>query len=408
MEWHSSKKTFKQYLSYRYRTPLEQHPKFRKWDFPSSYDDDTVISLYESEEHMPAVLTPPQDTNYSISTVGYDFGYLLKFDVVIFSKELEKKGLNVFSRSFKTKSDDKTVYSIIDRIKTLVPQSTFKEVTYSEANHAKLWNDDLFVMFNPWSSDQYTFSIHVYSHDKNLVDMLHDSLYDRDIDRPILSWHYLDQSGHIVSHDLEFSFKQTTLDCHYPWLNNTRYNGVDDMYEQYRKSDASILILVGEPGTGKTSFIRNYIKKYNCHTVVTYDEKLIKSDEFFINYIADTKQQLLVVEDADLLLTTRESHGNQTMSKLLNMSDGLINLFNKKVMFTTNLEKVNQIDDAIMRPGRCFDVIKFQKLTTTEANEVAKQHDISLLPENDDGYTLSEVFNQYQNNTKKTKIGFGF
>ena len=376
---------------------------YKPYSLPSSSLTDSPMI----RQDMPAVLQQHNtNANFSVSTVGYDFGYLLKFDVVVFSKELETRGYNVFSRTFKTKSDNKTIYSIIDSIEKLLPKITFKKVIYSESNHAKIWSDDIFIMFTPWSSDQYTFSVHVYCNEKAIADMLHDNLYDRDVDRPILSWHYIDQTNHIVSHDLEFSFKQVTLDCHYPMLMNDRYKGVNDMYEQYRKSDASILILIGEPGTGKTSFIRNYIKTYNCHTVVTYDERLIKSDEFFINYIADPKQQLLVVEDADLLLTMRESSGNQTMSKLLNMSDGLINLFNKKVIFTTNLEKVNQIDDAIMRPGRCFDTIRFRKLSTTEANVVSKSHNLPLLPENSDGYTLSEIFNQYQNETKKTRFGF--
>jgi ATP-dependent 26S proteasome regulatory subunit len=42
------------------------------------------------------------------------------------------------------------------------------------------------------------------------------------------------------------------------------------------------------------------------------------------------------------------------MSRFLNISDGLIKLPNKKLVFTTNVTNFENIDSALLRPGRCF------------------------------------------------------
>ena len=218
-----------------------------------------------------------------------------------------------------------------------------------------------------------------------------------------LHWHFITPDG--SSHNVEIAIPNNTLtvrDSHYPYLDE----GVDGFLAKFHSDKAPILILMGEPGTGKTSFIKNYINKYSLDTVVTYDEKIMNSDGFYVDYLLSKENQLLVIEDADLLLSSREAAGNRTMSKLLNLGDGLVPLLNKKVVFTTNLATINDIDAAIIRPGRCYDVVNFRKLTLAEANKVSEEAGLEKLTEDKD-YGLSDIYNRQTFHVRQRRGGFG-
>lgn len=179
--------------------------------------------------------------------------------------------------------------------------------------------------------------------------------------------------------------------------------GVKNYVDGFLNSDASIIILIGEPGTGKTNFIRYMLYQMEKEVFLSYDENILKKDDIFISFVADSNAGAFVIEDADLLLKSRKV-GNDIMSKLLNVGDGLIRLNGKKLIFSTNLESVSDIDPAIMRPGRCYDALKFRKLTLKEANAVCDDYSLENLVENKD-YTLAEIFTR-RKKTYERKFGF--
>jgi len=124
-------------------------------------------------------------------------------------------------------------------------------------------------------------------------------------------------------------------------------------------------------------------------------------------FIKDNNINFLVFEDADAYLTSRES-GNKVIHKFLNAGDGLISKSNKKIIFTTNLQSITDIDSALTRPGRCHDILQFRSLTTDESIKVASICKIEIkLPEKE--YTIAEIFNTQTNTEKKVirNIGFG-
>ena len=81
----------------------------------------------------------------------------------------------------------------------------------------------------------------------------------------------------------------------------------------------------------------------------------------FINF-AMQPNAMMVLEDIDVHLSSR-SDGNTFMYKLLGSSDGLIKNTNRKIVISTNLPNVKDIDDALVRDGRCFATVEFKKLT---------------------------------------------
>jgi molybdopterin-guanine dinucleotide biosynthesis protein len=191
----------------------------------------------------------------------------------------------------------------------------------------------------------------------------------------------------------------------YPWIDES-YTQLTDYIDEYIDSDASVLILIGPPGTGKTTFIKNLIHRSKANAKVAYDPAVMMQDGFFAGFIGD-ETRFLIMEDADEFLKTR-TEGNTMMHKFLNVSDGLISASDKKLVFSTNLPNVGDIDEALMRPGRCFDVLQFRELTRKEAKAVLAE--VGLERELPDGekITLAEVFSAQPSGKTFTRRKIGF
>lgn len=194
----------------------------------------------------------------------------------------------------------------------------------------------------------------------------------------------------------------------YPFLKGER---LADYYDRYMSSSANILLLIGPPGTGKTTFIRGLLAHRNCSAIVTYDAGILEKDGFFARFIEDDAE-IMVLEDSDAFLKSR-SDGNTMMHRFLNVGDGLVTTKGKKMIFSTNLPSIRDIDSALIRPGRCFDIVTFAPLSLQDANKLADKLDAKL-PQRTGGdsleYSIAEVFNEQSDNSKKTqanrKVGF--
>jgi ATP-dependent 26S proteasome regulatory subunit len=193
-------------------------------------------------------------------------------------------------------------------------------------------------------------------------------------------------------------------DSSYPFIKE----GVDNFVNSFLNSSECILVLIGPPGTGKSNFIKYLISESSRDAIVTYDPKIMQSDSMFAMFV-EGNYGSLIMEDADTFLSAR-STGNEMMSKLLNVSDGIVSMAGKKIIFSTNLENMNDVDPALLRPGRCFAVLQFRDMKYDESVAFLKHHEIdSWQPEKDKTYSLASLYNQTKRTRsveEKRKVGF--
>jgi ATP-dependent 26S proteasome regulatory subunit len=181
----------------------------------------------------------------------------------------------------------------------------------------------------------------------------------------------------------------------YPFLEG---QDLGEYYDNFMESNASILLLIGPPGTGKTTFIRGLLQHTNSSAIVSYDANILEKDYVFADFIEGDKS-VLVLEDADMFLKSRKE-GNTMMHKFLNVGDGLVTTRNKKLVFSTNLPSISDIDPALVRPGRCYDILHFGELNQTEAETLAKKTGVKLNGKRDK-WSIADVF--FNENTNKVK-----
>jgi len=84
---------------------------------------------------------------------------------------------------------------------------------------------------------------------------------------------------------------------------------------------------------------------------------------------ADQRSKLIVLEDAgELMLPDARSTAGQGLSRLLNLTDGLIGQGLKVLILITTNEPLSALHPAVIRPGRCLAEIEFGPLPSEEAN----------------------------------------
>jgi hypothetical protein len=129
---------------------------------------------------------------------------------------------------------------------------------------------------------------------------------------------------------------------------------------------------------------------------ITDPESLLGKAEYLLNLIIqdtedDERWRLLVMEDTGELLSidARQNVG-QALSRLLNVTEGLLGQGLRVLFLITTNEEIGKLNPAVTRPGRCLSAIEFAPLTHEEARRWLARAGTAAEPEG--AMTLSELY----------------
>lgn len=182
-----------------------------------------------------------------------------------------------------------------------------------------------------------------------------------------IDWHFLTAKKELENTAIEELADDILYDQAYPDFKG----GVSQFIKAYLDAKETVLVLQGPPGTGKTRLIRAILgemsrrKDGKAYALYTGDKLALENDEIFVKFITGW-QDAFVVEDADHILKPR-AEGNEHLHRFLAIADGVVRAQGRKIVFSTNLPNVKDLDDALIRPGRCFARVSVRELSFDEA-----------------------------------------
>jgi hypothetical protein len=176
-------------------------------------------------------------------------------------------------------------------------------------------------------------------------------------------------------------------------------------------TDANGVVLFhGNPGTGKTSYIRHLIASCQCRFIYIPNNLFPHlSDPEFIAFISRFQESAIILEDCEELLRSRiQQASDNGIANLLNLGDGLLgDALKMKIICTFNCE-LSKIDEAMMRKGRLAYRYEFGPLTVEKSNQLFALQGLEV--HTDEPMTLAEIFNFEQDNLgdnpMRKSIGF--
>lgn len=273
-----------------------------------------------------------------------------------------------------------------------------------------LESDNCFISFDSFDNKkkvQINLYHHNYAEIKPVFDIIQ-SFRDNDEEMFVaISSFYTNaqkQLTYNTSRKVKADFAYNSVE-YYPYLDT------QEMFSQFMMSDSNILLLSGTPGTGKTKlgdafmqyllettriqvsdkrtivreadsgieYEMDVIAKESDGVKVAYikNEEILSMDEFW-NILKEDEYHLVFLDDLDYSLlprtqnisTSEDIQKNKFISNLLSFTDGIFESGNKTKFIVTTNKDVSDIDSAVLRKGRTFDILQLRELKHEEAGKI--------------------------------------
>lgn len=349
-------------------------------------------------------------------------------DVLLYAKVAEKYTTSAPNIQISGKKLD----AVRDYIMEKYPDTLIIPFPVSPTHETWVYENEKFLMISESinTKKQYVFDLYAvdYVVQKEFYDLLK-GYEDRSNDLYIgISSYYMSgnslQDNYLTKSSTDFDKLKNN---YYPYLD------VNEMFNQFIMSEDNMLVLTGLPGTGKTKMIdmflhymltsgivRDKLKQERSDRnksveVTSYDgmseddmldeveeridtmynhdeipvayvknEQILAMDEFW-NRLRSGGFKLVILDDLDYALlprtqqvtTSEDLSKNTFISHLLSFTDGIFEEGNNtKFIITTNRD-VREIDTAVLRKGRTFDILNLRYLTNEEAKKIWLDYELS-------------------------------
>lgn len=216
------------------------------------------------------------------------------------------------------------------------------------------------------------------------------------------------EMGHMDTEEYDLFVPPMDLELNY----GSEFSKVHDVIVKKlnETNGKGIILLHGDPGTGKTSYIKHLTTLVKEKDILFIPPSMAEmlSEPTIIPFLMDHKNSVLIIEDAERVISDREGNGSPAgVSNILNLTDGILgDCLSIQIVATFNMKR-EKIDQALLRKGRLIAEHKFDKLDVDDTNKLLKHlkkdHKVS------EGMTLADIYNidvELFKATNKSKIGF--
>lgn len=176
-------------------------------------------------------------------------------------------------------------------------------------------------------------------------------------------------------------------------------------------NDKGIILFHGDPGSGKTTYLRYLTKLIKDKDVLFVPPSLTEalSDPSIIPFLMEHKNSVLFIEDGERVISDRQGINTSStgVSNILNLTDGILgDCLSIQIVVTFNMSK-EKIDSALLRKGRLIAEHKFGELTKDDTqklmDKLGKKYSVEK------GMVLADIYNIDEEvfaHKKTDKIGF--
>lgn len=227
--------------------------------------------------------------------------------------------------------------------------------------------------------------------------------------------HIVPEMGILTQSTSGFHIRNTplaTVDINLDTMYSGDFKEVSDRILTFTNDENSkgLIILHGTPGSGKTNYIR-WLTGKSKRSMIYIPPDMVPNltKPTFLDFLLRNKGLTFIVEDGESTLVPRVGKDNSIVSTILNLTDGILgDALNCQFICTFNTE-IENVDSALLRPGRLLVRHEFGMLSEEEANNYLKSIDSeTVVTEPISLAGLMNINNQPLESDIPSKPAFGF